>query len=598
MNQPPRNGNPLRGLQSPQATPIRDSSVRPASWQEQSPQVSSDGFRINRAGQPKVQPNLEPNVQPSHEIPALDPTTQTAPSPTSTDNEPQAVGPAIGPDMKIRFQAHDSMTEITPDNLEQEIAKRRADINASLGIDADANKNRLQQLSIAEEASKRVTQHIATKDDYQRRIMGLNEGLERLRLEAKKSVESQSVDRQLSIDAMQTRLRNLEAELKHEKANVVKTLDKIQTRDKRMATIPGERLERRNEVSKLHEELMRQHAVGTSDVISLLAIRARELAEITKVESLEQEESWYGLSQEWLPLEKTIQQRQIERLELEVKSWNAAVARKKQVELEKQIQLARGKVVEAQPSLRELSEQTTLLTQARKDLATKISELRNESLRVNKQKDDVKNQRTELESSIEKIGKDDSSALLIQVHRNLIRPYKGMARVREMESELRLSRGKILQLRNEQEPLSHPEAYIKDTLDIHQDVTVAGTTLIALANEAIETHRQQLTALEADNDEYQKLLNEVLPSRKSLLAEIKATRELVDTHAMWIQSSDPISLDVLQKSREGANEFFDPDQWRELRNSIVGRMRRRPYESAVGMCGLLIAFAVGRRFKG
>jgi hypothetical protein len=67
---------------------------------------------------------------------------------------------------------------------------------------------------------------------------------------------------------------------------------------------------------------------------------------------------------------------------------------------------------------------------------------------------------------------------------------------------------------------------------------------------------------------------------------------------MWIQSSDPISLDVLQKSREGANEFFDPDQWRELRNSIVGRMRRRPYESAVGMCGLLIAFAVGRRFKG
>jgi hypothetical protein len=431
--------------------------------------------------------------------------------------------------MENHWHAIDLLMDVSVDTLEQEIAQQRIDINTSLGIDEQAKEQRLQQLAIAEEAHERASQNTATKAEYQRRITDLNAGLERLKLEAKQSAKPQSVDHNLSIDAMQSMLRDLQAKLRHEKTSALKTLDKIQHRDERMNTIPGERLDKLNEVTELHEELIREQATGTSDVISLLAIRARELAANTKVQSLEQEANWHDLSQEWLPLEKTIHQRQIQRLELELKSWNTLIANRKKAELERQIRLAHQKAVEAHPSLRALSEQTTLLTEARSALATKMGELHNETLIVSKQEDSVKKQRTDLETSIKDIGKDDSSGLLIQVHRNLIRPYEGMARIQEMENELRLSRGKVLKLRSEQEPLSHPETYIPDSLNIHHDVAVADTTLIALANEAIETHRQQLTALVGDNEDYQKLLNEVLPKRKSLLAEIAATRELVDT---------------------------------------------------------------------
>ncbi len=591
MNQPARNGNPLRRIQATQAAPIRDSSVRPASWQEESPTVSSKAFRINRpeSGLEASSPQVNPTPQ---EAPSSAPIPKAIPSPVALDAEHQTFGPAPSPKMKDNWIAIDLI------DLEKEIAKQRINIDGSLGIDEQAKEQRLQQLAIAEEAYKRASQNNATKADYQRRITDLNAGLERLKLEAKQSSKPQSVDHNLSIDAMQSMLRDLQAKLQHEKTSELKTLDKIQNRDKRMNTIPGERLDKLNEVSELHEELIRQQATGTSDVISLLAIRAQELAATTKVQSLEQEASWHDLSQEWLPLEKTIHQRRIQRLESELKSWNTVIANRKKAELEKQIRLAHQKAVEAHPSLRALSEQTTLLTEARSALATKMGELHNETLIVSKQEDSVKKQRTDLETSIKDIGKDDSSGLLIQVHRNLIRPYEGMARIQEMENELRLSRGKVLKLRSEQEPLSHPETYIPDSLDIHHDVAVADTTLIALAHEAIETHRQQLTALVGDNEDYQKLLNEVLPKRKSLLAEIAATRELVDTHALWVQSSDPMGLDVLHKSREGAKEFFDPDQWQDLGDSIVGRMKSRPYESAVGMLGLMVAFVIGRRFKG
>jgi hypothetical protein len=397
---------------------------------------------------------------------------------------------------------------------------------------------------------------------------------------------------------MQTQLRNVQTKLDLEKIGDQKTQNKIKRRDERMAKIPVDRQQRLEQVNQLHEELLQKLALGTEDFVALLAIRAREISATTHIQKLEQESVWHDLSQEKLPLEKTIHQRQIQQLELELKSWNTVIANRKKAELEKQIQLAHQKAVESHPSLRELSDQTTLLTRARSELATKMGELQNELLIVSKQEDVVEKQRTDLETSIKEIGKEDSSGLLIQVHRNLIRPFEGMARIQEMESELRLSRGKVLKLRMEQEPLSHPETYISDTLDIHQDVVVADTTLTALAHEAIETHRQQLTALIGDNERYQNLLNEVLPSRKSLLVEIAATRKFVNTHALWVQSSDPVGLDVLQKSREGAKEFFAPDQWQDLGDSIVGRMKTRPYESAVGMLGLMVAFVVGRRFKG
>ncbi len=584
LNQPVRDANPLRQTepmakplpqpvpsQPPILNPIVDSQVQPTTWQSQEPQV---------------------------EPPQSDQASDAVAEAVAADDPIAEFGPMPSPAMQSFHHKLDMLLEIPIEQLKDEIAARRATIKTSLGFDEDAKKDRLRHIEIAETAAAQATQNVAKKDELQNRVINLNKELESLRLESKKPAEPDPVDRSLEVAAMQSILGQLQAELAQSTTNVRKIQERIQQRDDRMARIPNERLQSRNEVTKLHEEFLQKQATGTEEIEVLLAIKARELAENTNAQLLDQEASWHDLSQELLPLSKTIHQREVQRLEHEINAWNKAIAGRKQAELEKQIQVARQAAVETHAALKDFSRQTTELAQARADLAEKIGKLQNDKLKVSKQQSEVHDQKDSLENSIREVGKDGSRDLLIQVHRNLIRPYEGMAKIRRMEARLRQTRGTILKLRAEQELVADAQAFIRDHLKIEHDVPVADTTLIAMAEEAVETHRQQLTELERDNTQFQKLLLEVLPERKLLLEEISATRELVDTHALWVQSADPMSLELLSKSSDGAKEFFEYTQWRELGQSIVGRVTNRPYECAVGLLGLMVAFVVGRKFKG
>ena len=492
----------------------------------------------------------------------------------------------------------DSLFEIPIDNLKHEIAERRSAIDKSLSIDEATKAAALEQIEIAEAAAQQASLNESKRHDYQNRMVTLKATLEHLRQQSKKTVESSTIDRSLPVESMQMILRDLQAELQLADTNLHNVENRIQKRDDRMAEIPVERSQRRNEVTELHEEFLQLQAKGTEEIEILLALRAKELAASTDVQRLDTEESWHDQSQEKLPLEKSIHQQKLQRLEQEVVAWNKAIANRKRTELEKQIRLARSKAYDTHPDLKGFSEETTKLVQARADLAEKIGALQTEKLIVSKQFGDTHRQFESLDDSIRVAGKDESSDEIIEVHRNLIRPYEGMARIQDMSSEKKLARGAILKLRKEQERVANSESFIREQLKIEHDKKVADTTLIAMAEEAIETHNKLLIALIGDYEEYQGLLGELLPEREKLLEEIAATRELVDTHALWIQSADPFSVELISKSGEGAQEFFDYGQWENLGNSIVYRVTHRPYECVVGLIGLLTAFVVGRRFKG
>ena len=253
------------------------------------------------------------------------------------------------------------------------------------------------------------------------------------------------------------------------------------------------------------------------------------------------------------------------------------------------------------PALREFSLETTKLAQERIELAEKIGQLQDEKLKVEKQSHEVEQHWNRLEGHKESLaqgGNEQSNMALIEVHRKLIRPWESMARIRTVESDLILNQGEKQKLREQQDLIADPATFIREQLQILKDEPVANTTLVAMAESAIETHRKQLVALEGDYDELLRLLNEIKSSRDGMLKQIAITRELIDTHALWVQSADPLDMQVLNKSRQGATEFFDREEWNLLGSSVVHHVKRRPWEPAVGMLGLFTAFLIGRRFKG
>ena len=590
FRQPPVDGNPLRH----RATPLRnnnsvpppdvipqqkvhwDSNYRPATWQEELP--VKPVVAITTETEKKTEPESE--------------------SDSKTEQAASIMGPMPSMELQSFWGILDMLPEISVGQLNQEIAKRRTAIDSSLGIDEAAKTERLRQLEIADNAAQQATQNVAGKAEFQNRVTKLNDSLEELRIESRKTSEPSPVDATQPVESMQTVLRNLQAELELTNTNIWKIEKLIQERDERMARIPEERAQSRSDVDEYHEEFVKRQAAGPEEIEVLLAFRARELAASTNVQLLDAESSWQDLSQEKLPLEKSIYQRKLQRLELEVDSWNKAIADRIQAELEKQVQIAKTSAIQTHPALKEFSAETTKLAEARAELAEKIGALESEKLKVKKQADEVRIQFENLDTSIRVAGKDESGDLLIQIHRTLIRPFEGMARIRELESEKKLTRGTILKLRNEIARVSDSQNFISNELKIERDQRVADTTLIAMAEEAIETHRQQLFALVGDNEAYQSSITVVLPERKKLLKKIAETRELVDTHALWIQSAEPFNVALLSQSSEGAKEFFDYQQWCDLGGSIAFRVTHRPYECVVGILGLLAAFIVGRRFKG
>jgi hypothetical protein len=507
-------------------------------------------------------------------------------------------GPLPPPEMINRWQASDVVVQMSVDDLADQIQLKQKELENSITVDDDASKARLQQIASAANAIAAAKQNVSEEKNYQSQIAQLDTNMQSLSQQLDAPVDPLPVDTSLDVDAMQAVLKDLQVKLDEEESGKRRVQDRIEKRTERMEKIPVERIAQRQKMDQKHEEIQTHQAGGAEDLIELLVLRAAELQASTTIMLLDQEAKWHSLSRGLLPLQRDLHQKRIGRLKLETANWSNAINRRRQSDLETLIADTKRRVYQADPKLKALAERTAELAEARVELTEKIAEAGKEKTLVTNQFRKLETQRENLEKTIG-LGSGGSSEL-IRVHQTLTRPYEGMARLRKLRMEQQKARISLLQLRRELEQFSDVEKYISDELKILNDVKIekANTTLKAMAREAIEAQKEQIDELTGETEEYRDLLGGLIPQRESVLAEIKKTRTLVDKHALWTQSATPVGVEVLLKSRNGAEEFFAPSQWQALGQSVTNRITTRPYESVVGLLGLMIAFVVGRKLKG
>ncbi len=592
INRAPNHDNPLRQPAPPRAQPnllptptppltppqrIHDPQVAPMTWQQ------------------------EVTAEERAEADDVDSNSDFQPAETSKEAAAPFMGPLPSPDLESQRETMGMLVDFSIEQLVLEIGHRRSRLDASLGIDDQLKNVRLKHLESAELASQKATQYISQRNSLQNQIANFDKELDRLRKQTRTVLEPPETDANISTDQLQIQLRNLQAELDHEKTGLRKVQDRIGQRDKRMSVIPAERLKSRNQVNDFHEQLLKKQVSGTSEIEELLSIRAQELLSSTKVQLLDDEAHWHDLSREKLPLQKSIHQRNIQRLEKIINDWNHQIAERKQSELELQIQMARQAAFETHPALREFSLETSRLAQSRVDLAEVSRQLQNEKLNIEKQQHGIQQQLQDLEKHEEAFkngGDSESNQTLIEAHRKLILPWETMARIGQLKRELLLNRGTKLALREQLDEVADPQQFIRQRLSITHDEPVANTTLIAMAEESIDNHRQQLLALVGEHEKVHSLINDIKSRREETLKNIESTRKLIDAYALWVRDAAPVNVDLLNESRLGAAEFFATDQWKKLGRSVVANVEQRPWRPTVGLLGLLTTFAIGRRFKG
>ena len=365
----------------------------------------------------------------------------------------------------------------------------------------------------------------------------------------------------------------------------------------RLGEIPKDRAAARKQISEIKKQLKNEE-IGNADTFVMIRLRAEELEQEYRIESLDSESKLYELENRLLPMNDDLLAREIKILESEIETWNRAANQRRRQDLEAEAQLARDQVLEAAPSLQELAQLNVALTERRIKFTEQIRTATEEEIKVKESLNSVKSQHENVEKSIiDNTLSQANGLLLVDIRRKMVRPFESHQRIRHINRELQQISLDRLLLNEKREGLSHPVEYAKDMLqDVHSP-SISDSELLTMAVEIIESIRQQYDLLSADHHTYIDLLGKIVAEREELVSEIKATMEFVNQKSLWVQSAQPISVAQVAKSRYGLSKFFSPLEWTNLMGELTNRFVTRPHESAAGLIGLIALFTFSRRFK-
>ncbi len=609
-------GRLMRPLRLPVTNHLRQPpqppTVRQVAWQQEADPapVIDGGMTIRRqtglpnlSSQLNAKPLRDPAESPAEFVPES-PAPLSVPQPTPpltqqppVDAEPVFIGPMPSPEMEASWKISDSVLNMPIELLREELNKRKLAVESAANLDEETRNIGLGVVGGALESIAIAQQNVTETSKLRRRIQTLDQQIADLEFQLKDASTVREADSSLTLEQMQIVLRDLETELDNENHESRKIEDSIQHRDERKAKIPSERVAFRKQLDDLHEKMVQRQSNGTEEYTSLLTLRAKELHASTASKLLEVESEWLELSQRLFPMQQDLHARIIVRLNREIEAWGVTLADRRRRELGEQIRVARQNASEAHPALRELVTQTADLAKVRAELAEMIKHSSTEKFEVQSLVHELESRHKELENAVVRVGSEGSSYLLIEAHHALVPPFESMARIRSIKQKLLNVKVDELKLRVARRPLADEERYISEVLMIKQDQVVANTTLKEMARESVVAHRRQVDELLHEYDDFINLLGESETARKNLLTQINTTRKYIDDRALWVQTADQVDLSVLLKSQQGAEAFFKLDHWRSVGASIGSHVVRRPYESVVGLFGMLGVFAVSRKLS-
>ena len=400
-----------------------------------------------------------------------------------------------------------------------------------------------------------------------------------------------------SAEDLFARLDSLRNEMEALNARVHE-LSKVELQHKvRLGEIPKDRADARKSIAELDKRLKNEE-LDQADTYVMIRLRAEELELEYFIDSLDSESKLYELQNRILPLQNDLLARELKVLDAEITSWNFAANQRRRQDLEEEARLARAKVIDAAPSLRELATLNAELTERRIKFTEQIRAATEEEIEVKELLNKVNSQHESVEKSIiDNTLSHADGMMLVDVRRKMIRPFKSHRRIRQINRELQQISLERIKLNEQREPLSHPAEYAAEMLkDVHAD-SISDEQLSAMAIEIVESIRQQYDQLSSDHHAYIDVLGKIVVEREQLVSEIEATMDFVNQNSLWVRSAQPLSVEQITKSRFALKKFFSLQQWTELLGCLTFRCLHSPHESAAGLIGLVSLFIFSRRFK-
>ncbi|MEZ6121569.1 MAG: mechanosensitive ion channel [Planctomycetaceae bacterium] len=299
------------------------------------------------------------------------------------------------------------------------------------------------------------------------------------------------------------------------------------------------------------------------------------------------EQTRYEALNELFPLQRDLLTRTRSALDKRSEQWKAVLAEARRAESARQAQEARLKLQNADPTLRDLAEQNSLLTQRRKALqeflATKTAELSaaNATLTATEQK--FRN----ISEKEHRAGLTTAIGLLLRNQRNHLpdaRDYR-QQHLRAEKDLVRLQTEQML-LEDERNDLGDIETQVETTLGTVDEA--ATEELRQMAHEMLTDRRKYLDDLLADYDSGVQTLGDTDVVCRRLVSTIEEYESYIDERVLWIRSAAPVDLSFPKRTLKTAQSFLTHRQWIELTDSVFADMQ----QAWVIYAGLLVAMSL------
>jgi len=250
---------------------------------------------------------------------------------------------------------------------------------------------------------------------------------------------------------------------------------------------------------------------------------------------------------------------------------------------------------EAQGIVRELAERNAALAQIRtgsEGLVGKIDDVSRKLARAEESVLRVEADRARLASKLKAAGLTDSVGLLLRKQRAEapdVGKYRRFIRMRG--EEITATQLQQLELREQRRELADVDALVAGAMarvDPGPD-RAQRAALESLLRDLLETRRNYLDALIADNETYFQRLVDFDAKQQELIAKTEDLLRFIDERVLWIPSGVALRPGQLAGAREALAWLGDARLWGQLLRALAGVLAGAPLASA--SLALLLALA-------
>lgn len=494
------------------------------------------------------------------------------------------------------------------DTVKKLIAQQKELINNNESIDDVVKAAQLEQLNSASTAIQQATVSQALIDLRKSARAKFSERMEHLTELQNTPLAIESPDENATSDSLEIRLQEKRQALQEQvtELNEIKRL--LEQREKRITDIPTIRTAVNNRLNTFRQRSkeFESQPDNQEKQFSTLALNAQRIAAQKEIEALDIDLLYQEQFGKPWALDRDIRIRNIKNLESEITKWETAISRSRELEVAEQQRLARKAqedAIHADPSLQPLAHRNQELAQIRSELTEKINRVGDEVKEVKANFKDTENKL----NSIKQIGDTgnlttSNGMLLVEHRRNLTPTFESQARIEEIRTELQKVRLANLQLTEERDGLATVDEVANQLVESYKNQSTPMMVSVAqfekMARELATNHRTLLQNLEQDYDIYLNMLADVETNRLNLISKIRETREYIDEKALWVRSSNSVSLsNDLAESRDAMRAYFDRQSWVNLTRHAKEQIIDSPYETALAGFGLIGILVVTRRLR-